>query len=61
MFSINGSLKFNPGVSIRRYLPNMVITTIVPCFTDTKEVDIITSTINTIIEKMIWLVMGDNI
>ena len=54
-FSINGSLKFKPGDMMRRYLPNTVITAIVPCFTVTKHDDKMISAIkiitnNTIIE-----------
>src|ERR1700733_15940275 len=37
MLSINGNLKLRPGVKIRRYFPKIVITTIVPCFTDTND------------------------
>jgi hypothetical protein len=40
MLSIKGILKLSPGVRMRRYLPNTVITTIVPCFTDTNELKI---------------------
>jgi hypothetical protein len=40
MFSINGILKFRPGVRMRWYLPNMVITAIVPCLTVTNEENI---------------------
>lgn len=42
---------------MRRYLPNTVITTIVPCFTDTNEEKIITNKIKTTINEVISGVM----
>jgi len=58
MASIKGSLKFKPGVNMRRYLPNTVITAIVPCFTVTNDENTITKTIKTKINKVIWAVMA---
>jgi hypothetical protein len=57
MFSINGTLKLRPGVSMRRYLPNTVITTIVPCFTDTNDENKITNKIKTTIKVPICAVI----
>jgi hypothetical protein len=57
MDSMKGTLKLRPGVRMRRYLPKTVITTIVPCLTDTKDEKSITKKIKTTINEVISGVM----
>ena len=59
--SISGILKFNPGVNMRRYLPNTVTTAIVPCFTVTKDEKIMINKIKTKINEVIEAAMTNNI
>jgi hypothetical protein len=49
MASIKGILKLSPGVNMRLYFPNTVVTAIEPCCTLVNDVKIV-SAINTIIK-----------